>query len=436
MGDAGVIRPTVVDLAYGRVRVFDPVTGPDAPDRDVRAILEAVDETTVVLDGRRLHIRQAWQQVFAEWGLPAPGESSARPLVVGHPSTWGPRRASCLAEVAGGRVPLALVPRALLVARSHADITVQCCAVVETTHVPAPPTDPAPPARRFWPVQILRRRPEGWVVERCGLVEGDATGDVEGMEIIDDTVEAVYVDGEGPAEVAAAVEAVAAHAVAGRVVPVDRALVVRLGHRTGGVADDATPVVGEPAAAPAPASAWRDRHTLVAAAVLAVLVLAGALAVGWWQRGGESATTTEVAVGRATLTVPGDWRRTGQDTPSDDTDDPTTSRTVFVSQADGRRIIAVLTEVRSGSTLQSVAASLRNRIEQRGDDVVTEFSASTRYAGREVISYREAPASGSAIRWYVIVDDGLQVSIGCQAGSAAESVDDECARAVRSLRVD
>ena len=83
---------------------------------------------------------------------------------------------------------------------------------------------------------------------------------------------------------------------------------------------------------------------------------------------------------------------------------------------------------------ESVAGSLRNRIEQRGDDVVTEFSAATRFGGRDVIGYRESPASGGAIRWYVVVDDGLQVSIGCQAGTAAESPDDECAAAVRSVR--
>ena len=133
--------------------------------------------------------------------------------------------------------------------------------------------------------------------------------------------------------------------------------------------------------------------------------------------------------------MPGDWRQSEQRTPSGSADDPSTTRAVFVDPDDGRRIIAVLTEVRAGSTRESVAGSLRNRIEQRGDDVVTEFSAATRFGGRDVIGYRESPASGGAIRWYVVVDDGLQVSIGCQAGTAAESPDDECAAAVRSVRV-
>jgi type VII secretion-associated protein (TIGR03931 family) len=83
-----------------------------------------------------------------------------------------------------------------------------------------------------------------------------------------------------------------------------------------------------------------------------------------------------------------------------------------------------------------VANSLRNRIDQRGDDVVQEFSASTRFAGREVISYREVPVSGGPIRWYLLVSAGLQVSVGCQDGSAGETIDEQCRIAVGSVRVD
>ncbi|TSD96906.1 type VII secretion-associated protein [Gordonia rubripertincta] len=423
-------RPVIVDLAYGRPRIFEPGSGARDSGLDLRPLLDAVDEMTVVADGQRHHLRQAWRMAFADLGIAAEAE---HPLIVGHPSTWGPRRASSLADVGGG-APLTLLPRAVLVARSHADITVQRCAVVETTHIPTPPADPARPRPAAWDVQIVRRHPEGWVLERSGLIEpGEQRA--EGLTIIDDAVEAVFVDGDDPAEVAAAVGLVAEHAIAGRVVPVDRDLVVRLGRRTGGVADDAVPVVADPAEPATDVSIRRSRRVLAGAAAAAAIVVAGAFAVGWWQRDDPAPATSEATVGRATLSVPGDWRRSGQDTPGDTTDDPTTQRAVFVSATDGRRIIAVLTELRDGSTPQSVATSLRNRIEQRGDDVVTEFSADTRYAGRDVISYREAPASGSSIRWYVIVDNGLQVSIGCQAGSAAESLDDECARAVGSVRV-
>jgi len=52
-----------------------------------------------------------------------------------------------------------------------------------------------------------------------------------------------------------------------------------------------------------------------------------------------------------------------------------------------------------------------------------------------VISYREAPASGPPVRWYILVDDAVQVSLGCQAGTGTADIDPPCRRAVASVRV-
>ena len=56
MGEAGRNRPTVVDLAFGRARIFDPVTGTRSPEPATRDLLDAVDAMTVLHDGRRLHL--------------------------------------------------------------------------------------------------------------------------------------------------------------------------------------------------------------------------------------------------------------------------------------------------------------------------------------------------------------------------------------------
>lgn len=96
------IRPMVVDLAFGTPLAHDPEHGLRRVDRDVRPLLESVDQMSVVVDGRREHLRQVWRRVFAGLDLPA-----GRPLVVGHPSTWGPRRASTLADLGDGRAPVA-----------------------------------------------------------------------------------------------------------------------------------------------------------------------------------------------------------------------------------------------------------------------------------------------------------------------------------------
>ncbi|GAB89836.1 type VII secretion-associated protein [Gordonia rhizosphera] len=422
--------PLVVDLAYGRVRLSDGRTA------DATELLNAVDAATVPAGGAAHPPQQAWQGLWRELRLPDPGPDGALPIVIGYPSTWGRNRLSELARSSADlAAPVSLVPRAVLIARSHCDVSMQRCAVIETTHVPAIVVDPARPPRMFWDVTLLRRSSAGWEVDRTDVLDpgvDDVAARIEA--IVDDSVEAVYVDGADPERVAQALDVVAAHAVAGRIVAVDRELIRRYGWRTEREQgnDWQMRVADAPESESAAGRRPRKRWIAVAGA-LALVVAVGAVVVGVLQhRGDDSPTEHTVVVGRVEVSVLGDWRRSDLDPRAEQGSD-TASRTVFADPDDGRRILVVQSEVRSDSTLESVATSLGNRIAQRGDEVVSEFSPSTRFAGREVIGYREAPASGSAIRWYVLVEDGLQVSIGCQAGATGESVDAECARAVSSV---
>ncbi|MGC4962255.1 type VII secretion-associated protein [Gordonia sp. DT101] len=428
------LRPTVVDLAFGQVSVSG------GRSADVTGLLEAVDAPTVMVAGTRRYGHQAWQAVLRDLHLPEAGPDGPLPMVVGYPSTWGRVRSSVLdraTEDIGAAVTL--VPRAVLIARSHSDGAMQRCAVVETTHFPGVPVDPARPRSARWDVARLRRTSAGWEIEAADVLEPESDDMPARTEaIVDDSVEAVFVDGADPAEVARAIDVVATHALAGRVVAVDRQLIRRYGWRTGRPegTDRLIGAVERPAQdAPGPTRS-RTGRWIVAAGVTAVAVALVAGVVGFLQRGPEGPPVEQtVALGRTTIDVPADWRRSELGRRPDDggTDEP--SRSVFADRADGRRILVVQSDVRTDSTLASVATSLGNRIRQRGDDVVTEFSAITRFMGRDVISYREAPASGSAIRWYVLVEHGLQVSVGCQAGTAGESVDAECAHAVSSVRI-
>ncbi|MGV9710584.1 type VII secretion-associated protein [Gordonia sp. NPDC003424] len=421
-------RPTVVDLAYGQVRI-------DATRcADVTGLLDAVDAPTVLVDGTPRYNHQAWQGVWRDLGLPERDGSGPRPLIVGHPSTWGRRRASVLARSAADLgVPVTLVGRAVLIARSHTDPAVERCVVVETTQRPTVATDPARPSAGWWSATRLRRTAAGWEIEASDVLEPGADDIGPRTEtFIDDSVEMVLVDGDDRGDIAHAVDVVATHALAGRVIPVDRDMIARYGWRTGRA--DASDDRVAPPIAPTEDSPPRRRRSgtwIAAAGAVAVVVAVVAGVIGFLQRGDDAAHPQEtVTIGRTSLAVPADWRRSelGAGTPD-------ASRIVFAGRDDGRRILVVQSEVRSDSTLASVATSLTNRIRQRGDDVVTEFSSSTRFMGRDVISYREAPASGSGIRWYVLVDDALQVSIGCQAGTAGQSVDRECQTAVSSARI-
>lgn len=420
--------PVVVDLAYGDVVV-------DAAGRrerfDVTYLLDHIDSTFVTVDDVPRPAEEVWREALRA----VVRHAGPAPLVIGHPSTWGSVRRGVLARAAAATgVPVTLLPRAVLVARSHSDTVMGNCVVVETTHRPCyPGTTPG-----AWDVQRMLRTSTGWMVERSGVLTlgEDAEMGEQIVALIDDSVEAVFVDGADPAEVQNAIEQICVYAVAGRVVAVDRSLLRRHGARTTVVAPLPDVVVSaspDPTARPS----WLRRHRVSVAAAAAIVTGLAVLGVVGWRHDGSAGTVyRDAAVGRTTLSAPASWRESPLPVPGDPDDRGTSrTRTVFTDPATGGRILLVQSDVRSASTLESVARSLGNRITQRGDEVVSEFSASTTFGGREVIAYREAPASGSAIRWYVLVDDDLQVSVGCQAGSTGEPVDAECARAVSTVQI-
>ncbi|WP_083444409.1 type VII secretion-associated protein [Gordonia sp. w5E2] len=421
--------PVVVDLAYGEA-VVDTMTWPELSD--VTFLLDHIDAAVVTVAGASRDVAELWREVL--WNIAR--SVSGRPILIGHPSTWGSVRCGVLSRAAAGmHPPVSLIPRAVLVARSHSDTVMGNCVVVETTHRPSYPADTVPPT---WDVARMVRTSAGWAIERSGVitVDGDAQAGEKIVELIDDSIEAVFVDGADRNQVRAAIEEICAHTVAGRVVPVDRGLVRRHGARTTVIAPLPEAVGAQPEDTRARQSfARRYRLPIACCAALVVgLVVLGV--VGWGHHAPQGPAYRDAVVGRTTLSVPAAWHHSAPPMPGDPTDrGEGQTRSVFTDPGSGGRILLVQSDVRSASTLDSVANSLRNRISQRGDDVVSEFSASTRFGDREVIAYREAPASGSAIRWYVLVDDDLQVSIGCQAGSAGESVDAHCARAVSTVRI-
>ncbi|MFT4088072.1 MAG: type VII secretion-associated protein, partial [Gordonia sp. (in: high G+C Gram-positive bacteria)] len=178
-----------------------------------------------------------------------------------------------------------------------------------------------------------------------------------------------------------------------------------------------------------PPESRRSRRVRWAACAVAVLTV---VALGVLARVTAPAPAAQAAVteriGPARLDVPGGWRRS-------ELSEEAGVRAVFADPADGRRLIVVVTRLRSGATRETVATSLRNRIAQRGDAVVVEFAPDSRYAGRRVISYREQPESGPEVRWYVVVERDVQITIGCQNGTGGQRMDPRCRAAVGSAAV-
>ncbi|MGB3603719.1 type VII secretion-associated protein [Gordonia sp. (in: high G+C Gram-positive bacteria)] len=387
--------PTI-DLAYGHVDDGDR-------RRDVSALLEDIDSVA-----RRAIARPA----LAEWVAHAGHIDSV--LV---PTVWGPvRTASLLAEFTAVGARPKPIPRAVAIAASHAEATAQRCVVVETSLLPT--------TGGHWSAHAVTRHNGQWELGAGEVTLPQRIPVDPGWARLLETADAVFVDGPHAAVVQEA-RTLLATSFGVDAVPVERDTLVLHGSRTG-VMTGADLLAGLPLP-PVPA---RQRLSRAPAVVVGLLVTATVATAAWvhWPRAIPPDRTT-AAVGAAQFEVPGSWRRTDQDAQAGG------HRAVFVSPDDGRRLIVVVSRLRAGSTAESVASSLRNRIAQRGDDAVAEFTPDLTYAGRHVIGYRETPVSGAPVAWYVTVEDPLQVSVGCQAGTGEHSVDGPCRATVGSLRV-
>lgn len=402
------MRMTVADLAY------DELVVDGRPTQAADALVSAINSTTVVVAGTRIHTAQAWSELFerALTGIDA--------VTLAHPSTWGSRRTAVLRQAAAPYCrELEIAPRAVVIARSHLDASARRALVVEVHGDSA--------KRERIDIHEMHHADAQWEIASTTVVDRNTYPDALAT-LADNRVEAILVDGSAADVIEAVCRRAEEVTVVGRVAGVRRSLLHRFGGETL-ISRDDHDSASEVGRAPGRSRRW---PVIVGAALVAV-ALTVVVAVIVTRNGAEAPTAVvdrQAQLGRVSLAVPGDWRES-----TEPAAEGVVSRTTFAAPDDDRRIIVLQNKVRGTSTLSSVAGSLRNRIDQRGDDVVQEFSANTRYAGREVISYREVPVSGGPIHWYLMVSTGLQVSVGCQAGSAGESIDEECQTAVGSVRI-
>ncbi|WOC11322.1 type VII secretion-associated protein [Gordonia sp. MP11Mi] len=352
-----------------------------------------------------------------EPGLVVPIAVPSGTAQVTHPSTWGRRRiAELTRRLAAVGVTATPVPRAVALARSHTDASVQRCAVIETAAVPS--------TGGHWVAHLLQMRDGDWTITGVAVaLPPDVPDDAEWAAIVS-AADVAVIDGPDPASVDDSIRTITAPS--GGVVRADRALLTRHGGRA------ASPRASLAAAIPPPPVPSPRPKTPIAVGVAACALLG----LGWFlvkpgPSPGESATTGQ-RIGAVQVDAPAGWQRS--DLSDDRPADGSGQRAVFTDSDDGSRILVVVTTLRDGSTRASVAESLANRLAQRADDAVLEFAPDTVFGGRRVISYRERPESGPPIAWYVDVERSIQTSVGCQRGSGEQSVDAECADVVASLR--
>lgn len=166
----------------------------------------------------------------------------------------------------------------------------------------------------------------------------------------------------------------------------------------------------------------------LAAATVVLAATVPAIAVGG-HRGVApvpAASTTFLVEGRVALTVPANW------TTQRVIAGPGSARVQVTSQSDREMALHITQSPILDETLRITADRLKLAIDSEPAGVFVDFNPSGVTAGRPAVTYREVRASHH-VRWTVLVDGSVRISIGCQSRPGGEdAVRDVCEEAVRS----
>ncbi|MGX7733013.1 type VII secretion-associated protein, partial [Rhodococcus sp. 2H158] len=135
-------------------------------------------------------------------------------------------------------------------------------------------------------------------------------------------------------------------------------------------------------------------------------------------------------LGPVRLELPGDWR----------VRDPAHTGAERVELVPGggrdRRIVLVHSRLRDALDLAGVGEVLARRADERSP-VIRDLDPGTTFADRPVIAYVEAPDEFSLVRWFVVVESGMQVAVGCQfLADEWAGIKNECEQAVHTVTVE
>jgi type VII secretion-associated protein (TIGR03931 family) len=88
----------------------------------------------------------------------------------------------------------------------------------------------------------------------------------------------------------------------------------------------------------------------------------------------------------------------------------------------------------ASATLGATAEFLKHAIDAEPAGTFVDFNPAGRSVGRPAVTYREV-RSGHDIRWTVLVDKAVRISIGCQSHHGQDdAMRQVCELAVRSAR--
>ena len=111
---------------------------------------------------------------------------------------------------------------------------------------------------------------------------------------------------------------------------------------------------------------------------------------------------------------------------------------VSLSPDDGsrQRITIAQKLLTAGAGVDDVANSLDVQIKRSPTGKVSDLRRNAVFGGRPGLSYEEFPGDGTTVRWQVLVDSGLEASIGCQYPQDNwQALSSTCEQVVQDLKI-
>ncbi|OBH25815.1 type VII secretion-associated protein [Mycobacterium sp. E342] len=373
-----------------------------APSEVVGAALGAIDDPVALVGERPVAVTSLWTAALRS-AICTDGKGG----VVLHPSWWSSSRIGILSAAAATVFDGALVrPRSWLLRRAaHTDAQPTLVeitggmVVIDGDHV----------------VAVPRRPPRPVADEVLG-----ALATMPGAVVLIDAPSAV----PGASALAAAI-ADGARGFGRTALHVDDERLARL-------ARSAVTDLGEPTGPPGRGDRAPSRGRTLGGLGAAAMVLAAA-APALAGRHDASAPppvdvppTTFLVEGRVAVTVPAGWPTQRI------TAGPGSARVQITSPSDPEVALHVTQSPVTGETLSGTSERLRRAIDAEPAGSFVDFDPTGTSAGRPAVTYREVRA-GHEVRWTVLVDGPVRISLGCQSRPGKEeAVRAVCEQAVRS----
>lgn len=386
-----------------------------ADARVATAALDAIDDPVVLVDELPVPVDSLWRGAMQSLGC-----EQHDAVVVVHPSWWAPSRVKVVTAAAASLA-------GEVVTRRRSWLLLQSAPIMSTG------------------TRVVVEIADGFVVITADRVVTESRNDEPHRvaEAVTQTVTAmtagttgaVLIDAPGTIAGAAAL----ATTIAGQlrsadadltVAEIDDAQLCSLAVTACAAEDE--PDASEPVKPAGRARIGRWNRAFMLLSIAAVALTATLLGAGMVGRrsvpAAEGIPTTSLVEGRVTLTVPAQWSKQRI------VAGPGSARVQVTSPADPEIALHVTQSPAADETLSGTAELLRRAIDAEPSGIFIDFTPSGHSAGRPAVTYRELRASHN-IRWTVLLDGAVRISIGCQSRPGDEAaVREVCEQAVRSAR--